>query len=131
MNQKPKCGNINSNVYWESISLQSLNGTHIYNPLIKILKNVQFFILIQKVPTSLCYVLILKESNSDQKWSIAAKSGLELPNLHFLALSVFKINYIALWLINYFPFYYPFLTDKTLQANHNCITKKNTQYYWC
>lgn len=59
-------------------------------------------------------------------WGIAATSGLELTNPNFLALLVFTSIYTALWVMNGFPSYNPFLVarlTKTRQLRRE-VSKK-------
>lgn len=44
-------------------------------------------------------------TRSDQKWSVNATSGLELPNHHFSAFPELRRVYVALWTTNYFQPY--------------------------
>lgn len=59
-----------------------------------------------------CYALFLQES--DQIKSIVAISRLEPPKPSFSALTKFKIAYVALWEMAYFPPYNPYATDAAL-----------------
>lgn len=98
------------NVYWDSSSFHTSNRTHTYNPWMLdkwsdpciTPESIWLFLL--------CLIFI--SARPDRKWSIAAKSGMKLPNaqsrLHF------KRLYMALGVMNYFPPYNALPADETL-----------------
>lgn len=67
-----------------------------------------------------CYIFVTVRS--DQGWSIAVVSGLVLLNPHCLISTVFKRDYIALWMTNYSPPSKRYPTDNILPATHYYIT---------
>lgn len=83
-------------------------------------KNAQFAVKLQQVSDSSCHAL---RARSDQKWSIAATSGLEFLNPHFPALTEFKGICAAFWVMNWFPPKNTFITNKRLLTScyFHCI----------
>lgn len=69
-------------------------------------KMVDPFYYSRKFPTPLYHALptfIFTRDRSDQKWNIAAASGMELHNLPIPALTEFNNVWAALCVMNYFP----------------------------
>lgn len=98
---------------WMSIGTQAFPRLQLISDLL--LKMLEKWLIYDTtpVPNSPCYTLSTRV-RSDQKWSIAAIYGHELPSLHLPILIDFRSVHTALWVMNSFSPYNPFPTNLSL-----------------